>query len=76
MKKLRHLPRKPRILMHAWIFLCPPAEDETSELCLGLQTLLELKVSFVCDFLIQCVLEISCASCLLLFVKMLHKTGR
>lgn len=32
-----------------FVFLCPPSEDETSELCLGLQTLLELKVSLVCD---------------------------
>lgn len=36
-----------------FIYLCPPSEDETSELCLGLQTLLELKVSFVCDSLIS-----------------------
>lgn len=36
-----------------FIFLCPPSEDETSELCLGLHTLLDLKVSFVCDCLIS-----------------------
>lgn len=34
-------------------FLCLPLEDETSELCLGLQTLLELKVRFLREFLLS-----------------------
>lgn len=51
----------PFIALIILVFLCLPSEDETSELCLGLQTLLELKVRFLQDFLLLlCLIGLFC----------------